>query len=179
MINLRDLKKTFYTWVTDVTEKACVFQFQNVPIPKGVYFSLRIDSVIQKGDAEYVEPENPTYPGQKSLVTRWEGVLQILGFGEDVFNDTLILKNSLNKNEIHQQLKDGGVITWNGENPVLDISGLDNSENEQRSSWDTRFRFCSVEGFQNVGQIVIVNADGTYKQPGKPDINQTLNIDAS
>lgn len=179
MINLNLLKDTFYTWVTDVTTRACVFQFENVPILQGVYFSLRLDSFNQLGDAEYLEPETPQFPGDKSLVTNWEGMLHTLGFGTDIMQDTLILKNSLNKDEIHQQLKDGGIITWNGENPVLDISGIDNSENEQRTSWDTRFRFSSIEVEQDVGQIIIVNADGTYQQPGKPDITTTLNIDAS
>lgn len=179
MINLNLLKDAFFDWVTLVTSRSCVFQFENVPIPTGVYFSLRIDNIVQKGDSQYVKPESPTVPGEKDLVTNWEGILYILGFGNGIMQDTLILKNSLNKNEIHQQLKDSGVITWNGENPVLDISGIDNSENEQRSSWDTRFRFCSIDSNENVGEIVIVNADGTYKQPGKPDINTTLNIDAS
>jgi len=179
MINLDLLKDAFYDWASVVTSRTIVWQFENVPIPQGVYFSLRIDNIVQKGDAEYIEPETPVLPGDKDLVTRWEGMLHILGFGTNVMQDTLILKNSLNKNEIHQQLKDAGIITWNGENPVLDISGIDNSENEQRSSWDMNFRFCSVESNENVGEIVIVNADGTYKQTGKPDITTTLNIDAS
>lgn len=179
MINLKSIKDGLYDWVVLATEKTCVFQFENVPIPKGIYFSLRIDNITQLGDAEYLEPENPTVPGEKDLVNDWEGVLHVLGFGTDVMNDTLNLKSSINKNEINQQLKDAGIIIWNDQNPVLDISGLDNSENEQRTSWDTRFRFSTIDFAENVGQIVIVNADGTYKQPGKPDITTTLNIDAS
>jgi len=179
MINLNSLKDSFYTWVTDVTSRECVFQFENVPIPQGVYFSLRIDNLDQIGDAAYMEPENPAFPGDNSLVTNWEGMLHVLGFGTNIMQDTLILKNSLNKDEIHQQLKNEGVITWNGENPVLDISGIDNSENEQRTSWDSKFRFTSINTGENVGQIVVVNSDGTYKQPGKPDINTSINVDAS
>lgn len=181
MLDLEAIKDTIYDWVngqTLVDPDDITYQFQNAAFANKPAFSLRIMSLTQIGDSDLVVATSGN-SDERDIVTTWDFVLEILGFGTGIVGKTQKLINSLNSPAVHDQLKAGGVITFNNSLSVLDISGLNQNENEERSSYDASMRtFEAIENFP-VGQISIVNGLGTFKQPGKPDFTRTLNIDST
>lgn len=181
MAEFSTLKDTVYDWIDGqalVPSENIVFQFQNEAIPDKPFFSLRIMSMVQIGDANITKATSGL-SDQRNITTTYDFTLEILGFGPDIVEKTHLLRNSLNVPEVHEQLADGSVISWNNTNLVLDISGLDGEDNEERSSYDANMRTTEVIEDISVGQISIVNAVGTIKQDGKPDTIINFNIDTT
>lgn len=180
MIDFSRMKDAIYTWINTYTGIECIWQFQNAPIPDKPFFALRLSSFTQIGKAEPVDAVAPITPGDKDIYTTYNFILEILGFGPGIVQNTVQLKSSLAIESIHDTLKTtGGVISFNDTNPVQDISGLDEALNEERSSWDVQMRTCELITNIPFGQIDIVNAQGTYKNPGKPDLVTNFNIDST
>ncbi|NJR73242.1 MAG: hypothetical protein HC773_05220 [Scytonema sp. CRU_2_7] len=173
------MKDAIYDWVFGVTGMNTVWQFQNMPVPNKPYIALRISSFIQIGDSQKTPSAVQTLANEHDVITNWDFVLELLGFGPGVVQATVNLKSSLNDDTIHQALKAGGVISWNDTNPVLDISGVDDNNNEERSSFDSNMRTSDIITGIPQGMIQIVNIDGTYENPGMSDILTTLNIDST
>ena len=179
MIDFNSIKDGIYDWINGETGKEVIYQFQNIAIPDKPFFSLRLMNFIQVGDASHVPAATQTDAGEWDFTTNVDFQVQILGFGPGIVEETIKLQMSLNRPDIHQDLFDAGVISWNGDNPVLDISGLDNDENEERSSHDVNMRTVDIVTDVPLGVIEIVNAEGTFKQPGRPDIIRDINVDAT
>jgi len=179
MISFLTLQDAIYDWINGQTGKECIWQFQNAPVPDKEYFALRLMSFVQQGDSAITPSTVQTPANEQDIITAFDFTLEILGFGNGIVEDTVNLKSTLNRQDIHDELITGGVIAWNDTNAVLDISGIDNDLNEERSSYDVMMRTVDVVTDIPFGLIEIVNAEGTYKQPGKPDIISTLNIDST
>lgn len=179
MIDFSTMKDSIYDWVNGVTSRECIYAFQNAPVPNKPFYSLRLLSFVQQGNSSVVPIENQTVAGEYDYITTVDFILEILGFGPGIVQDTVKLQMSLNDPTVHDNLLSGGVISWNNMNPVLDISGVDNDENEERSSFDVGMRTANIEADVLLGIIEIVNIEATYQQPGKPDIIHQLNIDST
>lgn len=172
------LQDALYDWVNGQTGNECIWAFQNTIVPDKPFFALRIASLNQVHDAELVKRDGAAL-GDFDIYTNVDFILEIQGFGAGVMNQTQNLKNSLNDPTVHDTLVAAGVVTWNDNNPVQDISGVDNSQNEERSLFEPSMRTSDLISDVPLGAVEIVNIDGTLKQPGKSDITRTLNIDST
>ena len=179
MISFLTMQDAIYDWINGQTGLEAIWQFQNAPIPDKNFFALRLMSFVQIGDSSIAASDPQTNVGEHDTFTTVDFILEILGFGKGIMEQTINLKLSLNREDVHQSLLDGGVVSWNDTNSVLDISGIDNDLNEERSSYDAMMRTVDIITDVPFGVIEIVEATGTFKQPGKPDIVQAFNIDST
>jgi len=178
-MNFTTLQDAIYEWVNGQTGLECIWAFQNTVVPEKPFYTLRLANFTQIGDAENVEPQGVYAVGDFDIYANINFMLEIQGFGPGVMNKTVDLAHSLNSPVVHAQLKSAGVVTWNEPNAVQDISGLDNSQNEERSLYEPNMRTSNVINDVPLGAIEIVNINGTLKQPGKSDITRTLNVDST
>ena len=175
------MKKSIYRWIDSqalVDSSSIVWMFQNDSVPGKPFFSYLIMSMTQIGDADFIAATSGE-SDERDMITNQDFVVEILGFGQDIIEKTTALKNSLNLPDVHNTLKDDGIISWNNTEAVQDISGVDGNENEERSSYDAFMRTTDRIINIPVGEISILNSQGTFKQPGKPDIIQTVNVDST
>jgi len=173
------MKDTIYDVINGLTLVAVdsiEYQFQNSPHPDKPYFALLLTSFLKIGRDGFTDPDES---GVSSMIGNRDFTLQILGFGSGIVEKTTQLQTSFERPDIHELFRDGGIFPYNIDQPVQDISGLDDSENEERSSWDVMMRTDSVITGVPVGLILKVNGEGTYKQLGKPDITRDLSIDST
>ncbi len=117
--------------------------------------------------------------GEYQIQGNRQWVLYIRGFGSGIIEKTCKLRDSLEKENVVIHLREGGLIPYNIDEPVQDISGLDGSENEERSSYDVFMRTDSIITGVSLGFIESVNAEATYSQPGKDDIVKQLTIEST
>ena len=177
MRNFSDMEGAIYDWINGqslVASEAIVYQIQNKPIPNSPYFSLRLTTFAKIGHDSLVGPDGSD---EFELQGNREFTLMIRGFGISIVEKTNTLRDSLELDTVTQQLSDGGVVAYETNLPVIDISGLDQSENEERSSYDVLMRTDSIITAIDQGLIETINAEGTYSQPGKTDRVEQLNID--
>jgi len=180
MISFLTMQNAIHDWINGETGLETIWEFENGMIPDKPFFSLRLMSFTQIGESLITPSDPQTVAGEQDIITTMDFVLEILGFGTGIVETTTNLKISLNRDDIHRSLvDDGGVITWNDTNSVLDISGIDNDLNEERSSYDVMMRTCDIITDVPFGLIEKVNMIGTLKQTGKPDITQTINVDST
>jgi hypothetical protein len=171
-----DLKKGIYDWILGATGVAPIWRWQ-----KGVFkkpgFSIMITSSQKIGhDVE----TNPNGSGVSSIHGHREFVLNIEGYSDysyGIYEKTLTLRDSLSKLSVRNALGVKGVVVFDWQ-PVQDISGIDNSENEQRSIFDVNCRH-NIEIVDNVSFIDIVNSQGTFHIPPQADYIQTFSVDNS
>ena len=179
MPSFDDMKDVIYTTIKDmslVADQSIEYQYQNSPHPNKPYFSLVLTSFNKIAEDAFTDISDS---GISSMVGNREFTLMILGFGDGIVEKTTQLRDLLETPAVHAQLKAGGVFPFNVDGTVQNISGLDDSENEERSSYDVLMRTDSVITDIPLGIIKIVNAEGTYEQAGKPDIVETIHVDST
>lgn len=169
MIDFTVLQDAIYDWINGQSGNEVVWQFQNGIIPNKPFFATRLTSFEQQGEAELRVQDPPSPTGVRDIYSSTDFVLEILGFGVGIVQDTVNLQLSLNNPQVLEPLNDAGVIVWNSLTPVTDISGIDNDENEERSLFEVNMRTCDLITNVDLGCIESVNIQGTYKQDGKPD----------
>ncbi len=173
------IKDTIYDVINGlalVTDGNIEYQYQNSPHPNKPYFSLLLTSFLKVGRDAFTHRDAS---GKADMVGNREFTLMILGFGPDIIEKTYQMQTQFETDAIHLLFKAGGILPFNIDNAIQDISGLDDSENEERSSYDILMRTDSVITNVPVGAIEIVNAEGTFSQAGKDDIVQTINVDST
>ena len=159
-----------------VSDKHIEWQYQNHPHPGKPYFSLLMNSFGKIGADVFTVPDGS---GDSDMVGNRQFTLMISGFGSGIVEATYKLQTQFENPVVHQLLRDGGIIPYDIDGTVQNISGLDESENEERSSYDVLFRTDSVITGIPLGYIQIVNAQGTYKQSGKGDKVKTFSVDST
>lgn len=152
------------------------YQYQNSPHPDKPYFSLLLNSFRKIAEDSFTDPNGS---GNSDMVGNREFTLMVYGFGPGIVEATYKLQSELEKPDIYDLMVAGGVIPYDVDSPIQDISGIDESENEERSSYDILCRIDSIITDVSVGLIEIVNAEGTYKQAGTGDIIRNLHIDST
>jgi len=152
------------------------YQYQNSPNPDKPSFTLLLNSFMKIARDVFA---NQDVSGNTDMIGNREFTLMIMGYGFGIVELTHRLQTQFETPAIHKAFVDGGIVPFNIDNPIQDISGLDESENEERSSYDVLFRTDSIISEVPLGLIEKVNAEGAYKQEGKPDIITTLNIDST
>ena len=175
MIDLNTIKDTIYDWLNGETAVDVIYLDQNMPKINNPYFGLRINSIIRIGHDEIIGPDAN---GKVKVAGNRDFTLQILGYGSGIIAKTVDAISTLQNPLIKQQLNDGGVIYFD-DTPVQDISGLDESEFEERSQVDVMMRTDTLISDVDVGLIEIVNGEATYQQSGKPDFTRNINVDST
>lgn len=184
MISLNSIKDPFFQWAdlnSSFGNTRIQWAFQNIPIPSGPegFLTMRIMSLRQVGDIDFKEAESPVNPGDVDGVITLEGVLELQAFQIDAFQKLQDLKQSINIPSVREILKNDGIAVWNIDTSISDISGLDNSENEERAFYEQPFRICDTTSNIDLGIIEIVNMIGNLQQDSLPDIIRNISIDAS
>jgi hypothetical protein len=170
------MKDAIYDVINGQTGVECMYDWQDGPIPAKPFFSLSITAFRKIGRDVFIGPDGS---GLYQMQGNRDFTLMILGFGPDVVEKTFLLQTLLERPDIHELFRAGGLFPYDIDQPIQDISGLDQSEPEERSSWDLFMRTDSIITDVPAGLIEKVNINATYKQPGKPDINSTINIDST
>lgn len=176
MRDFLSLKELMYSWIYNqnlVKPESIMFKYQNVPTPDTPYFSLQMTSFLKLGRDILVGLDEFN---EYQLQGTREFTLSISGFGDGIIEKTNTLRDSLEIETVLQFLYDGGLIPYEPNLPVQDVSGVDESENEERSSYDVLMRTDSVITNIPVEVFTQVNAEGTFSQSGKSDITEQINI---
>jgi hypothetical protein len=173
------MKDTIYDTLTSLSLVAAgsiEYQNQNSPHPALPYFALDLNSFLKIGRDAFTSPDAQ---GKSVMIGNREFTLMVLGFGDGIVEKTHQLQTALENPAVHDLFLAGELILVDIDQPIQDISGLDESENEERSSYDIIMRTESAITDIDVGLIKIINATGTFEQEGKNDIVETLNVDSS
>jgi hypothetical protein len=173
MADFETMRDKIYDLVYAGSSVACIWGFQNAAPPNKPFFSLVMTSFRKIGRDDLVGPDNN---GKFTLKGNRDFTLLVRGFGFGIVEKTHTLQQYLERPDIHESFKVAGCFPFDLDQPINDISGLDESENEERSAWDVFMR--SAQTLSNVpaGLIEHVNAEGTYKNPGSSDIISILKI---
>ncbi len=170
------MKSTIYDIIKAVSSLESMYAWQDSPIINKPFFSLDIRSFGKVGRDCFTAPNAS---GLATMIGNREFTLMIQGKGVNTFEKTTQLQTAFEKPDIHDLFRAGGIFPFNIDEPVLNISGLDQSQPEERSSWDIFMRTDSVITDVPIGLILKINAEATFSQPGKADIERTLNIDTT
>lgn len=179
MPSFSTMKTTIYDWINGqslVNTNDIVYQYQNQPFANKPGFTLLLNSFLKIGRDDYLGPDDD---GDIEIKGNREFTLVIQGFGAGIVEKTVQLRDSLERPDIYAALVTGGVIPYNFDDAIQDISGLDNSENEERSIFNVFMRTDNIITGVPVGLIEKVNIDATIEQPGKDDYLQTIEIDST
>lgn len=173
------IEDAIYDWINGlgvVSSSAIIWAFQNAAIPDPPYFSLNLNNFMQIGDDFIAYPDAT---GKSQIIGNREFTLEILGFGDGVIEKTWAVRDSLNDPNVLTQFRDVGFIMYRSLEPVLNISGIDESENEERSSYDVMFRTDNIVTDVEFGLIEKTNAVGTLEGGGTSPDTVNINVDAS
>jgi len=178
MADISTIEKTVYDWVDSqglVASDSIVWMDQNFAKKPNPMIGLKINPGVQIGEA-YIGP--PDVSGDAEIQINMDFTVSVQYFGEGSMEKILTLRDSLNKPSVRQSLRDGDVIVVNRLD-AIDLSALDNSEFESRASMDILMRTDRSSQTDQVGVIETVNATGTYKSPGKPDVISNISVEST
>jgi hypothetical protein len=170
------MKDAIYDVINGQTGIECIYNWQDGPIPDKPFFGFTLTAFRKIGRDVFIGPDGS---GNYQMQGNRDFTLLIQGFGPGIVEKTFLLQTILERPDIHETFRAGGLFPYDIDQPVQDVSGLDQSEPEERSSWDLFMRTDSIISDVPAGLIEKVNIDATYKQAGKPDIDSTINIDST
>ena len=172
MFDFTEIRTGIVEWILSVTAKKGIMADQNSVKPADTHFIYRLNSIMQVGEDYLSEPNSS---GLASLHGHRDFTCQILGFGSGVLALTETLRSSLQIPAILDALRVRKIVTFD-RGPVEDITGLDETQYEERSSLDVFMRSQMVLTSVNVGAIEIFNGVATYKNQGSADITRNLTV---
>lgn len=189
--DIASLELAIHTWLTTVSGVIVIHADENAPVPNSSsgntvnpvtpWFTYRISNIQGKG-LDFI-PQPTGNLGDPTLVEidgNRDFTLEILGFSRGCYQLTSNLKDSLSRPSQLETLRTNGVIIVNSNNAIINLSGLDGTEMEERSSYDVFMRTDSVLTNEDTGRIEeLIDAIGTYKNPGSTDIITTINVTSS
>lgn len=183
--DLNAIQDALYDWATSVVPTfSFVWADQNIPFantssgdpvsPVEPSFTLRIGTITK------IHEDSLNLPTDASTLVDIEGtrdfILGLQGFGPGSIQQLENLRSSLSRPSIKDSLFISDIIVRDTSVPIINISGLDDSEMEERGSVDIGMRTDSVITNEDVGKILIVNAVGTYKKPDGSEIISNVNV---
>lgn len=173
MVTYSGIKTQVRTWVSNVISIEAVASNQNAPKPPKPFFTYLINSFSKLGFDSITPPDGAG--AVKYLGTR-EFTIMLMGFGDGVIEQMRTLQNSLQTLAVLTTFKDSGYIPFDS-SPVLDVTGLDDSEYEERGSMDIFCRTDTEVEDPSHGLIEDVNIEGTVESPGNPDRIINISVD--
>ena len=172
---INKIKMGVVAWIRSVLGDPAynvIYMRRNAPRPIRPYFAFDIISHRQVGQDAVWLPDELNY--RVPVLGNREFTLTIQGYGPGVYENALELRDSLEIPEVHNAFKAYGFFPFNWE-PVLNITGLDNSEFEERVSFDL---FCRTDKYRVYTSDIIetVEGAGRYKNPPKSDIVEQYTV---
>lgn len=165
MVTYEGIKTQVRTWVSDVVSEEAMAANQNAPKPDKPFFTYQINTFTKLGFDSITKPD--VVGAVKYLGTR-EFTVMLQGYGDGVIEQMRSLQDSLQTQVVLFTFKDAGYIPFDS-SPILDITGLDDSEFEERASMDIFCRSDTEVTDPSHGLIEDVNIEGTIESPGNPD----------
>ena len=144
----------------------------NGPKPDKTFFTFRLDSFNQIGFADISSPDEIT-----ELVTiksNEDFTCEIQCFGNGAMDKSRELRDTLQLPSIQDLFMDSGVSVWDWLT-IQNISGLDESEIEERSSFDMMLRLLNSK--ENIDLGIIKNVEGTGKIEKPDGTDQIINLE--
>ncbi len=175
MFDFSTIRKGIVIWLEAQSSLTAIRLDQNAAKPDDSHFQYRMTSIVKVGE-DYVGRPNDN--GLASVYGNRDFTCQIQGFGAGTVEKAEVLRDSLSNPIVHNTLRESKIIVFDS-TPVVDITGLDETEFEERSSFDVFMRSEMVLSGVDVGKIEIVNGTATYTQPGKDDITENITIDST
>jgi len=172
MFDFTTVRTGIKEWILAATSLVGIMADQNAPKPNGPHFIYRITSIMQIG-FDYLSAPNAT--GFATLYGSRDFTCQIQGFGADILSKTEVLRTSTQIPVIWSALSGRKIVVFD-QGAVEDITGLDGTEFEERSSLDVFMRTEMVLTGVDVGLIEIVNGVATYKNPGSNNLVRNLAV---
>lgn len=159
MIDGTAIRKAFYDWVSQFTGLTTLWADQNCPQPLRPYMTLRLQSGLPIGH-DFFAPI--TDAGISKLGGLLQITLQISSFADDSMFICEELLRSL-KIETYRMILYNEGITFLNRLAIQNLTGLDDTQFEDRSQMDMLFLIGSQIDDINLGRIETVNIHGKLK----------------
>jgi hypothetical protein len=176
LASFNDIKNALHDWAAANTPGSPTVRWDNEGggVADRPYLILALPTFTQVGHEDIGSPDEVT--GNAEIIFQENFTLSILGFGLDIIENTKLLRQSLGRPSVQATLRSAGIVIVDPL-PVLDITEVTNdSTYEERSSCDVVLRMSNVFSDEEVGVIENMEGTGTYKQPGRPDIVETIEV---
>jgi len=170
------IKNTIYDVIYGKTSIECQWNWQDGSIPAKPFFSLGLPTFRKIGRDVLIGPD---ISGNFQMNGNRDFTLSILGFGTGIVEKTYLLQTIFERPDVHELFRIGGIFPYDIDQQIIEISGLDQSQPEERSSYDVFMRTDNIVTGIPAGIIEKVNIEATYEQFGKPDIETEINIDST
>ena len=175
MVTYEGIKTQIRTWVANaIPGREAVTANQNAPKPPKPFFTYQINTFNKLGFDSVTKPDGS---GTAKYLGTEEFTVMLQGFEDGVIEDTRTLKKGLQTLAILETFRDAGFIVFNS-SPILDITGLDDSEFEERISMDIFCRTDTEFSDTSFGLIEDIAIEGTIETSGNPDRIINILIDS-
>jgi len=175
MFDFDSIKDGIYEWINSVSGLEAVRADQNAPKRNNSFFTYKLNSILQIGEDYLSEPDDN---GLANVCGSRDFTCQILGFGDGIMEKTEALRSSLQIPDILDALGAKKIVVFD-RSGIEDLTALDESEFEARSSLDVFMRSEMITTGVDIGAIKIMNGIATFIQPEKPDITRNYSIDST
>lgn len=154
-----------------VGSETVIFADQNSPRPELPYWTIRIQSILTVGEAEYIQSDDDN---SQHVVGVREATVQVQRFGEDSEIACLFLKANLRTESTQNGWFDNKIACFNIGLIANLTTKLDNANIEERAALDLFVRFGSDLLDGSSGMFNTVNMTGEYET-----VDTTAEFDAN
>lgn len=168
MINFNTIDITIYDWVTTFTGITTIWMNDNGPKPNLPFIALRRSTLVSVGQGYLSEPDNN---GLSKISGDRNMTVNIQAYGSNAIGRLDELYNIRLDNNSQELLYLGGLALIDLL-AITDLTGLNDTEFEERAQMDLLFRLVSQRTNVPVGLIETIEIEGNLKNP-----NKTFNFD--
>ena len=165
MITLSTLKTKLYTSFDAITSFQIIWANQNAPRPSTNYITLLIGSFTRIGWDEIGEPDDTETPGEIGGATIIKGnrefTLSIQAFGSGALQELINIQSKLEMPSVRTAFTAGNGIAIIDAQNVNDLTGLMDSDFEERANLDVKCRI--VSPFDAVAEALATEDEGIIK----------------
>lgn len=168
MIDFNVIDALIYDWVSTFSGITVIWAEDNSPKPDLPFLSLRRATLANIGHGFASQADNS---GIQKISGDRDLIVNIQAFGSNAFGRLDELYNvRLDSNS--QELLAAGNLALINQIALTNLTGLNDSEYEERATTDLLFRFASQRTGVDVGYIDKIEVTGNIKNPDK-----TINFD--
>lgn len=175
MFNFSTILGGIYDWLYAAAGITVIKAEQNIVKPATPYLTFRIASIVQVGE-DYISEPNSS--GKATISGTRDFIIQVQGFGDGVILKLETARSALQQPAVIAALTTSKIVIFD-RGAVENITGIDESEYEERASLDISGRSELITSNVDVGLIKIVNGVAEYNQPGRPDRVGSISIDTT
>lgn len=173
---INTIKDAFYDWVSSVSNKTVIWQFENAPAPALPYIGLNISQLASIGVDYETVPDNN---GNAAIYGNRQLILEINYYGSGSLDTMEALATSLRSDAVLRTLNASGVCYVN-KMLQTNTTVLIDSRYEERTLMELVFRY-SNQGITDpdlidVGLISYVESEGTLTDVDGTEIVKDVNV---